>query len=177
MIATNIQRLRKQKGLTQEELAEQAGITVRTIQRIENDVTTPRLYTLRKIAEVLEVPIEELTRTKVATNPVVQPDESLRRINLSCFSCLFIPYIHVLWPYHLWKKNKTEAGKKIINFQIAWTIALHGSLLLALCYNMMMVHWFNQHDFLVSYLWLALGMFLLNFFVILRNEVRYMTGK
>ena len=50
-----IREIRKQKGLTQMELSEETNISVRTIQRIENDEVEPSLYSLKRISEILEV--------------------------------------------------------------------------------------------------------------------------
>jgi transcriptional regulator with XRE-family HTH domain len=44
---------RKAKGLTQEEIAEKAKITVRTIQRIESGLVHPRASTMKIISDVL----------------------------------------------------------------------------------------------------------------------------
>ena len=49
-----IREIRKQKGLTQVELADQTSISARTIQRIENDAVEPSLYSLKRIGEILE---------------------------------------------------------------------------------------------------------------------------
>lgn len=54
-IAKKISDTRKIKGLTQEELAEQANINLRTIQRIENSENIPRGKTLSLICDVLEI--------------------------------------------------------------------------------------------------------------------------
>jgi transcriptional regulator with XRE-family HTH domain len=59
-IAKKISEARKIKGLTQEELAEQAKINLRTIQRIENSESEPRGKTLNLICEVLEIDSKEL---------------------------------------------------------------------------------------------------------------------
>ena len=48
-----IREVRKQKGLTQLELSEETNISVRTIQRIENDAVEPSLYSLKRISEIL----------------------------------------------------------------------------------------------------------------------------
>ena len=45
--------VRKAKGLTQEEVAEDCKITVRTIQRIESGVVMPRASTIKIISETL----------------------------------------------------------------------------------------------------------------------------
>jgi transcriptional regulator with XRE-family HTH domain len=50
-----IKEVRKQKGLTQVDLSDKTGISVRTIQRIEKDVVEPSIYSLKVISEVLEV--------------------------------------------------------------------------------------------------------------------------
>jgi len=48
-----IKEIRKQKGLTQLELSDKTNISVRTIQRIENDAVEPSLYSLKRISEIL----------------------------------------------------------------------------------------------------------------------------
>lgn len=57
-LGKKITDLRKQKGLTQEELVELCNINVRTIQRIEAGEVTPRSYTLKTIFAALGYPIQ-----------------------------------------------------------------------------------------------------------------------
>ena len=54
-LGKKILELRKQKGLTQEELVEICNINVRTIQRIEAGDVTPRTYTVKTILEALGI--------------------------------------------------------------------------------------------------------------------------
>ena len=57
------ERLKKQRtlrALTQAELAERAGVTTATVARIERDEIEPRMTTLRKLAQGLEVDPAEL---------------------------------------------------------------------------------------------------------------------
>lgn len=56
--------LRKQKGLTQEELVERCNINVRTIQRIEAGEVSPRSYTIKSILEALGVNSETFFKTE-----------------------------------------------------------------------------------------------------------------
>ena len=49
-----IKELRKKKGLTQIDLSEKSSLSLRTIQRIENNENKPSVYSLRKIGEVLD---------------------------------------------------------------------------------------------------------------------------
>ena len=58
-LGQKIAELRKSKGLTQEELVEKCNINVRTIQRIESGVVTPRSFTLKLIYSSLDYQFEE----------------------------------------------------------------------------------------------------------------------
>ena len=52
-LGKRISKLRKDKCFTQQELAEQCKVSVRTLQRIENGVVIPRAYTVRAIFAAL----------------------------------------------------------------------------------------------------------------------------
>jgi transcriptional regulator with XRE-family HTH domain len=60
LLGKKITELRKQKGLTQEELVKRCNVTVRTIQRIESGETTPRIYTIRTILNALGLDYEKV---------------------------------------------------------------------------------------------------------------------
>ncbi|MAP55807.1 helix-turn-helix transcriptional regulator [Altibacter sp.] len=59
-LGQKILELRRQKGLTQEELVELCNINVRTIQRIEAGEVTPRSFTLKTILNALGENLEHL---------------------------------------------------------------------------------------------------------------------
>ena len=50
-LGTKIKELRKKEGLTQLDLSEKSGLSLRTIQRIENDENKPSVYSLRMIGK------------------------------------------------------------------------------------------------------------------------------
>ncbi len=60
MVGKNIAAFRTQKNMTQAELAERLCVTRQAVSNWENEKTEPDIETLHKIAEVLEVSIEEL---------------------------------------------------------------------------------------------------------------------
>ena len=69
--------VRKAKGLTQEEVAEKCKITVRTIQRIESGLVTPRAYSIKIISDALGFDFFEASNTgydanKVNQNPIIE---------------------------------------------------------------------------------------------------------
>jgi putative transcriptional regulator len=56
----NIKALREALGLTQEDVAKQAGVTRQTIIAIENDKYNPTLALAFKLARLFQRPIEEI---------------------------------------------------------------------------------------------------------------------
>lgn len=59
-IAQNVARLRLDKGLTQQQLADKAGISRPALGRIERGIVGPRGRTLSALADALEVPLREI---------------------------------------------------------------------------------------------------------------------
>ena len=57
-IGTTIVSLRKEKGLTQEQLALECEISVSYLRRIEHGEANPTLPALGRLAEVLEVDLQ-----------------------------------------------------------------------------------------------------------------------
>jgi len=64
-LTKNMQILRKDKGLTQEELAKESGIAYTTIVKLEQGLLdNPTLKTLQKLADVFKISIDELIKIK-----------------------------------------------------------------------------------------------------------------
>jgi len=124
-LSKKIKELRTKLGLSQEELANQSNLSLRTIQRIEAGDTEPRGDTLKRLANTLEVTPNDLV------DWVEQEDKTLLMfLNLSALSMLAFPLLGVIIPLAIWVlkrhtvRNLEEIGKKIINFQITWCLAL-----------------------------------------------------
>ena len=60
MLSDNIKNLRKQKGYTQETLAQALNIVRQTVSKWEKGYSVPDADMLEKLAEVLEVPVSDL---------------------------------------------------------------------------------------------------------------------
>ena len=52
-IGSNIKKVRTEQGFTQKELSEKSGLSLRTIQRIENDEVRPSIHSLKRLGVVL----------------------------------------------------------------------------------------------------------------------------
>ncbi len=60
-LAKRLKELRALRGMSQEYLAEESKVSLRTIQRIENNESTPTGETIKRISVALDVNINELT--------------------------------------------------------------------------------------------------------------------
>lgn len=60
VIGSNLLRLRKQAGYTQETLADAAELEMKTVQRIESQQVNPKLATLSRLRECLDIEWNEL---------------------------------------------------------------------------------------------------------------------
>lgn len=117
-----IQVLRESKGLTQTELSEKSGLSLRTIQRMEAG-NLPKGFTLKAIAKALETKPEELLIFQEITNI-----NRAKLINLSVLSGLVIPFSGIILPLILTYKTKDtfnkELGNSIVSIQIILTATL-----------------------------------------------------
>ena len=59
-LANCIKEKRGELGLTQAELAEQVGVTRKTVNTVENGIFTPSALLALKLARSLNVPVEQL---------------------------------------------------------------------------------------------------------------------
>jgi transcriptional regulator with XRE-family HTH domain len=57
-----LKEIRTSLNISQKELSEQTGLTLRTIQRIENKEVKPSLYSLKVIGEVLKTDLSEFVK-------------------------------------------------------------------------------------------------------------------
>lgn len=62
MVAERIKKIRKKKGITQEQLAERAGLNRTHLYRLETGRQSMTLRTLKIIADALEVRVRELVK-------------------------------------------------------------------------------------------------------------------
>jgi transcriptional regulator with XRE-family HTH domain len=165
-----IKELRIRKGLSQEKLAELSGLSVRTIQRIENGETEARGESLIRLSKSLEVSTEE-----ILDRELIEDESIITIMNLSQFGFFVYPLLGAILPFIIWylKKNKVKdvnkIGKMILNFQITWLIGLFiifiGTILRLRIFSISI---FGIIGFM--------GIYLFNFLVILINTIKYKKG-
>ena len=67
-IGETIASLRKKKGMTQNELAEKMNVTDKAVSKWERDLSCPDINTISKLADILDVSVEELLKAKKKEN-------------------------------------------------------------------------------------------------------------
>ncbi len=182
-LAANIKNLRKRKGISQELLAENSGLSLRTIQRIENGETEPRGDTLTRLANALDVAPEELVDWELT-----EDKGFLMSLNLSALGFILFPLLGIVIPLIMWisKKGKLKQldnlAKEVLNFQISWTIVL----LLTYIYFIASTYYrLNQTDYISLsilgnpvYKLLAMGgLYVYNFVLIVVNTLKLKDGR
>ena len=80
ILGSNIRKYRKGKGLTQEEAAEMAGLSVSYYRQIELGNKTPKLQTFITIAEVLETPTDKLLENILTIESIEKANELISSV-------------------------------------------------------------------------------------------------
>ena len=110
VMSSNIIKLRKHKRWSQEELAERCGISIRTIQRMESGATKPRTHTLKTLAKVFEISIEQLLESnKENVGGSASEFDKIRRINTSALFLLVLPFGNLLATI-FWSKRYKDSN-------------------------------------------------------------------
>lgn len=169
-----IKSLRLKYGISQEELAENSGLNLRTIQRIENGQNKPTGDSIKKIAFAFNISIEELTEIDLTENI-----DYLKYINLSALTFLLFPLFGSIFPFIIWilKKDKIRnldaIGKSLINFQITWNFILFLFISLVIVSNKTKLILIGAGPIT---LFLTI-MYIFNLFSIIKNSLRASRGK
>jgi transcriptional regulator with XRE-family HTH domain len=133
-LGKRIKELRLKFGVSQDELAETAQLSLRTIQRIENGETEPRGDSLKRLSRALHVNVEELTLPTLekSIEPVLKADRNiLLLLNFSILGFLIFPLLGIIFPWILWTVYKdkysfvNQRGKQIMKNQAWWCSLLY----------------------------------------------------
>ncbi|RFN57673.1 helix-turn-helix domain-containing protein [Marixanthomonas ophiurae] len=153
---------REQQNLTQEELAEKAGVSVRTIQRIEAGAT-PKGYTLKTLASVLRIPESSLREDTPAEN--FPTPHMVKIINLSSLSFLILPFGNIIVPLVIMylKKEVNTLTKQLVSIQILWTVVV----CLLMIASPFLIDWLSLPK--QAIIFILLGAMVVNLIIILLN--------
>ena len=174
-LAIRLKELRTQKGMSQEFLADESGLSLRTIQRIENAESNPTGESLKRLANALNVNPDDLIDWSIK-----EDTKFLTYLNLSALTFLVFPLLGTLIPFVLWipKKGKIKhvnpLGRALINFQITWNLALFLiPILLFIVSKMHLIVGLSLSTF-IAY---VLALYVFNLIMILLNTLRISNNK
>lgn len=108
-LGEKIAQLRKDKNMTQSELAEKMCITDKAVSKWERNLSSPDIRTIKKLAEVFDVSIEELMGEVAETAENENKTKNLIMLVLRCVA--FALPVAVLVMSIIGKLDITEAVK------------------------------------------------------------------
>jgi uncharacterized Tic20 family protein len=173
-LAKRVKELRKRNGMSQELLAENSGLSIRTIQRIENGETQPSGDSIKRLSGVLNVTPNELIDWQI-----IEDSKALLLLNLSQLGFIAFPLLGILIPLIIWtsKKDKIKdldyVGKSILNFQISWTLVLFLLVIGLFITSKLELTNISFAGMLIT----ISAMYFLNFVVVITNTLKYHNGK
>ena len=174
-LAKRVKELRNRNGISQELLAENSGLSLRTVQRIENGETQPTGDSIKRLSSALNVTPNELIDWQI-----IEDNNILLLLNLSQLGFIAFPLLGILIPLIIWtsKKDKIKdvdyVGKSILNFQISWTLLL---FLMVIAIFITTKLELTKNISFAGILITFSGMYFLNFVVVIFNTLRYHNGK
>lgn len=92
-IAENIKRIRKAKGITQEQLAKMLGLSIMSIRRYESGAIEPKIKMVKKIADMLSVNFSEFfyglndeEKIRIMKETIIQADTTIEKASMDVAS-------------------------------------------------------------------------------------------
>lgn len=156
--------LREKMNMTQNELAERSGLSLRTVQRVEAG-NVLKGFTLKALAQALNTQPEDLI---ISLKEEINVQRA-KKINLSALAGFIIPYGGIIFPAVLTYQTKDlknrELGKSIICIQIIVSVIFS---------VLMIISPFIQKLFTFKFplLMIPLTLFLcLKLFIIIKNGI------
>ena len=174
-LATRVKELRKRSGISQELLADNSGLSLRTVQRIENGETQPTGDSIKRLSSALNVTPNELIDWQI-----IEDNNVLLLLNLSQLGFIAFPLLGILIPLIIWisKKDKIkdvdQVGKSILNFQISWTLLL---FVMAIGIFISSKLELSMNMSFAGILLVFSVMYFINLIIVIINTLRYHNGK
>ena len=133
MLGENIKVLRKNKGLTQEQLAVKLNVVRQTVSKWEKNLSVPDAETVTKIAETLDVSVSDLLDTlpneEKELNDIAMQLQNLndllamqakkqrdiiKKVKIGVVILLLVLFVAAIYPE--WNDIWYEFGKKLYRF-------------------------------------------------------------
>ena len=80
-LGSRINEYRRQRNITQEQLAESMGVTSQAVSKWENDISCPDISIMPQLADYFNVSLDKLLRGEEPSRPHVLPGNARKDIN------------------------------------------------------------------------------------------------
>ncbi|MBR2139035.1 MAG: helix-turn-helix transcriptional regulator [Bacilli bacterium] len=116
-----ITKMRKEKKLTQEQLAEKMGVSINAVSKWERGLSFPDVSLYKKLCEELEISIEELINGEKSTGEdstekaiiitVEEKENTKKKLNIVFISSIIIIVLSVIIVFLIYKNSKGDMEK------------------------------------------------------------------
>ena len=97
MVAASIKNLRKQKGLTQDQLAEALHVTRQAVSNWENGKTEPDIETITQLAEFFEVDAETIIYGKTSRVSITNTSQGIAQGAVTLGTVIAVVISYAKW--------------------------------------------------------------------------------
>jgi len=194
MLQKNLKEHRLAKHLSQKELADRSGISLRTVQRVEKNESAGSPYVIRTLCETLGIETNSLLQSSDDNNALeairevmvepVAPNRYLKYLNVSSLSLLLFPFLNlvvVTGAYLILKKrlvtlNDKITAQKMLSLQILWSV----TTLIVLIFTPLIDYWFLHIGEVLEiplFIWIYLVLLFSHLIITLLVAARLNAGK
>ena len=100
IVSSSIKKLREEKGMTQDELAEKLNVTRQAVSNWETGKTQPDIETLTRLAEIFDVSVERIIYGSERKEKIVHINREVQigpKEGLGMGACLAMIISYVKW--------------------------------------------------------------------------------
>ena len=118
VVSDSIKKLRKEKGMTQDELAEKLNVTRQAVSNWEMGKTQPDVDTLTRLAEIFDVSVERIIYGK-EKNSIIQGSTDIQigpKEGISMGACLAMIISYATWQ---------SIGWAIVHGMLNWVYVIY----------------------------------------------------
>ena len=118
VVSDSIKKLRKEKGMTQDELAEKLNVTRQAVSNWEMGKTQPGVDTLTRLAEIFDVSVERIIYGK-EKNSIIQGSTDIQigpKEGISMGACLAMIISYAKWQ---------SIGWAIVHGMLNWVYVIY----------------------------------------------------
>ncbi|MDC9723405.1 MAG: helix-turn-helix transcriptional regulator [Urechidicola sp.] len=118
LFSNNLKAIRKEKGLSQQSIADLSGMIASTYNRIENMKVSPSIDTVEKIANAMDVTVSDLFQSReLSDKSLVQKLEMINELSDYNRNVLEIMMDTVLEKDKLEKTQEIKMKKRLIELE------------------------------------------------------------